>query len=130
MVRMGKTARCAVTNPLALWGSSCSPGRPRRPRRPSTTPTSQGLRKLRPVLGPRFVGGVVLYDGELGVLFGKALGAVPLRVLWKGREEHEGPGGATRKCRAVGTRMTVQAPALTGPPSAPIVPVTIMSVSS
>ena len=43
----------------------------------------RGLRKLQKTLGPRFVGGVVLYDGELGVPFGKGLRAVPLRGLWE-----------------------------------------------
>ncbi len=42
-----------------------------------------GLRKLRNALGPRFAGGVVLYDGELGVAFGQGLRAVPLRALWE-----------------------------------------------
>lgn len=44
----------------------------------------RGLRKLRNAMGPRFAGGVVLYDGELGVPFGERLRAVPLRQLWEG----------------------------------------------
>ena len=47
----------------------------------------RGLRKLQAALGPRFAGGVVLYDGELGVPFGEGLRAVPLRALWE-----TGPG--------------------------------------
>ena len=43
----------------------------------------RGLRKLRKALGPRFAGGVVLYDGELGVPFGDKLRATPLRALWE-----------------------------------------------
>ena len=43
----------------------------------------RGLRKLRNALGPRFAGGVVLYDGELGVSFGDKLRATPLRALWE-----------------------------------------------
>ncbi len=43
----------------------------------------RGLRKLREVAGARFVCGVVLYDGEVGVSFADDLFAVPLRVLWE-----------------------------------------------
>ncbi len=43
----------------------------------------RGLRKLRAALGSRFAGGVVLYDGELGVSFGEGLRAVPIRALWE-----------------------------------------------
>ena len=43
----------------------------------------RGLRKLRNALGPRFAGGVVLYDGELGAPFGERLRAAPLRALWE-----------------------------------------------
>ena len=43
----------------------------------------RGLRKLRNALGPRFAGGVVLYDGELGAPFGDKLRATPLRALWE-----------------------------------------------
>ena len=42
----------------------------------------RGLRKLREVAAERFVCGVVLYDGEVGVRFGDDLFAVPLRALW------------------------------------------------
>ena len=42
----------------------------------------RGLRKLRDVAGARFVCGVVLYDGEVGVSFADDLFAVPLRLLW------------------------------------------------
>lgn len=50
----------------------------------------RGLRKLQAALGTRFAGGVVLYDGELGVPFGEGLRAVPLRALWEA-----GPGRRT-----------------------------------
>ncbi len=43
----------------------------------------RGLRKLRAAAGPRFAGGVVLYDGEMSLLFGDRLRAVPLRALWE-----------------------------------------------
>lgn len=43
----------------------------------------RGLRRLRTVSGPRFAGGVVLYDGETTVSFGEGLHAVPLRTLWE-----------------------------------------------
>lgn len=43
----------------------------------------RGLRKLRTVAGPRFRGGVVLYDGEHLAGFGDRLFAVPLRCLWE-----------------------------------------------
>ena len=43
----------------------------------------RGLRKLRAAVGSRFAGGVVLYDGELGLPFGDGLRAVPLRALWE-----------------------------------------------
>lgn len=46
----------------------------------------RGLRKLRAVAGPRFAGGVVLYDGELSLPFGDCLRAVPLRALWETRQ--------------------------------------------
>jgi predicted AAA+ superfamily ATPase len=42
-----------------------------------------GLRKLRDVSGSRFLGGVVLYDGEQCVRFGDRLHAVPIRALWE-----------------------------------------------
>ncbi len=42
-----------------------------------------GLRKLRDVSGSRFLGGVVLYDGEQCVHFGDRLHAVPIRTLWE-----------------------------------------------
>lgn len=44
----------------------------------------RGLRKLNQVCGTRFVGGVVLYDGETSVPFGERLYAVPVRFLWEG----------------------------------------------
>ena len=43
----------------------------------------RGLRKLRQAAGSAFRGGVVLYDGELGVGFGDGLFAVPIRFLWE-----------------------------------------------
>ncbi len=44
----------------------------------------RGLRKLQEAAGPRFKGGVVLYDGEATLPFGDRLHAVPLRCLWDG----------------------------------------------
>lgn len=44
----------------------------------------RGLRRLKEVTGNRFVGGVVLYDGEISAGFGDGLYAVPLRMLWEG----------------------------------------------
>jgi hypothetical protein len=43
----------------------------------------RGLRRLREATGKRFVGGVVLYDGETSASFGDGLRAVPLRALWE-----------------------------------------------
>ncbi len=43
----------------------------------------RGLRRLKSVAGKRFVGGVVLYDGEATASFGDGMYAVPLRVLWE-----------------------------------------------
>ena len=43
----------------------------------------RGLRKLKDACGPRFVAGVVLYDGETTVGFGEGLLAVPVRTLWE-----------------------------------------------
>ena len=43
----------------------------------------RGLRKLERAVGDRFVRGVVLYDGEACVPFGKRLHAVPIRRLWE-----------------------------------------------
>jgi uncharacterized protein len=43
----------------------------------------RGLRKLKATAGKRFVGGVVLYDGEISASFGDGLYAVPLRALWE-----------------------------------------------
>ena len=43
----------------------------------------RGLRKLKDACGPRFVAGVVLYDGETTVGFGEGLHAVPIRTLWE-----------------------------------------------
>jgi hypothetical protein len=42
----------------------------------------RGLRKLAAAAGRRFVGGVVLYDGEASAGFGDGLYAVPIRALW------------------------------------------------
>lgn len=44
----------------------------------------RGLRRLKEITGSRFVGGVVLYDGEVSAGFGDGLYAVPLRMLWEG----------------------------------------------
>ncbi len=47
----------------------------------------RGLRRLRDAVGShRFKGGVVLYDGEISVGFGKGFYAVPLRMLWESRD--------------------------------------------
>ena len=43
----------------------------------------RGLRKLRDAAGPRFVAGVVLYDGTATVDFRDGLFAVPVRRLWE-----------------------------------------------
>lgn len=43
----------------------------------------RGLRKLRDAASRRFVGGVVLYDGESSAGFGDGLYAVPIRALWE-----------------------------------------------
>ncbi len=45
----------------------------------------RGLRKLKKAAGPRFVAGVVLYDGEIGAGFGDGMFAVPIRGLLEGR---------------------------------------------
>jgi predicted AAA+ superfamily ATPase len=42
----------------------------------------RGLKRLRELLGPRFHGGIVLYDGEHVLPFGERLLAVPLSSLW------------------------------------------------
>ena len=46
----------------------------------------RGLRKLRESAGKRFVRGVVLYDGDAVIDFGDHLQAVPLRMLWEGKQ--------------------------------------------
>lgn len=43
----------------------------------------RGLRKLKDAVGERFVGGVVLYDGEAHAPFGEGMYAVPIRALWE-----------------------------------------------
>lgn len=43
----------------------------------------RGLRKLASAAGKRFIGGVVLYDGEASASFGDGLFAVPIRALWE-----------------------------------------------
>ena len=43
----------------------------------------RGLRKLRETAGSRFVGGVLLYDGETSASFGDRLFAIPVRQLWE-----------------------------------------------
>ncbi len=42
----------------------------------------RGLRKLKEIAGPRFVCGVVLYDGDVGAPFADDLFAVSLWALW------------------------------------------------
>jgi predicted AAA+ superfamily ATPase len=41
-----------------------------------------GIKKLATAAGKRFVGGVVLYDGETVVPFGERMAAVPISSLW------------------------------------------------
>lgn len=48
-----------------------------------STADFRGLRKLKDAAGARFVGGVVLYDGETSASFGDGMHAVPLRALWE-----------------------------------------------
>jgi len=43
----------------------------------------RGLRKLKEAAGSRFMGGVILYDGETSASFGDSLYAVPVRALWE-----------------------------------------------
>lgn len=43
----------------------------------------KGLQRLQQVAGQRFMGGVVLYDGEMSIRFAEKLFAVPLRWLWE-----------------------------------------------
>lgn len=43
----------------------------------------RGLRKLQDAAGRRFAGGVVLYDGDNALPFGKGMFAVPIRALWE-----------------------------------------------
>ena len=47
------------------------------------SPDFRGLRRLKETAGKRFVGGVVLYDGEIAGSFGDGLFAVPIRSLWE-----------------------------------------------
>jgi len=46
-------------------------------------PGFRGLRRLKETAGKRFVGGVILYDGEIAGSFGDGLFAVPIRSLWE-----------------------------------------------
>ena len=48
-----------------------------------TTADFRGMRKLAAAAGARFVGGVVLYDGETTAGFGHRMYAVPIRHLWE-----------------------------------------------
>lgn len=50
----------------------------------------KGLHKLKAAVAERFVGGVVLYDGESTVPFGDDLFAVPIRRLWEPAAGHAG----------------------------------------
>ncbi len=43
----------------------------------------KGIRKLRQLAQERFAAGVVLYDGEAAVSFGRNLYAVPISTLWE-----------------------------------------------
>jgi len=43
----------------------------------------RGLRKLKEAAGSRFMGGVILYDGETSASFGDSLYAAPVRALWE-----------------------------------------------
>ena len=43
----------------------------------------KGLRKLQDATGKRFAGGVLLYNGDNTLRFGKDLYALPLRTLWE-----------------------------------------------
>ncbi len=42
----------------------------------------RGIKRLRELLGVRFHGGIVLYDGDHVLPFGERLLAVPLSALW------------------------------------------------
>jgi predicted AAA+ superfamily ATPase len=42
----------------------------------------RGIKRLRELLGHRFRGGIVLYDGDHVLPFGERLLAVPLSALW------------------------------------------------
>ena len=42
-----------------------------------------GLRKLKEAAGKRFAGGVLLYNGDSTLSFGKNLYALPLKILWE-----------------------------------------------
>jgi predicted AAA+ superfamily ATPase len=50
-----------------------------------TSDSFKGLRKLQDAAQKNFAAGVVLYDGEAVVPFGKNLYAVPISHLWEGR---------------------------------------------
>ncbi len=43
----------------------------------------KGLRKIKTVIGKRFVCGVILYSGDTSIGFGDGLYAVPLNALWE-----------------------------------------------
>lgn len=47
-----------------------------------TTGDLRGLRKLQAAAGEQFLGGFVLYDGDLSLPLGKSLWALPLSSLW------------------------------------------------
>jgi uncharacterized protein len=50
----------------------------------TVTPSDfRGLHKLKESVKDRFIGGVVLYDGEMSASFGDKMYAVPLRMLWE-----------------------------------------------
>lgn len=42
----------------------------------------RGIKRLRKLLGEKFAGGIVLYDGEHTLPFGDQLQAVPMNALW------------------------------------------------
>jgi len=50
-----------------------------------TSDDFKGLRKLQAAAQKNFTAGVVLYDGESVVTFGKNLYAVPISNLWESK---------------------------------------------
>lgn len=56
----------------------------------------RGLKRLRELMGSRFLGGIVLYDGEHVLPFGERLLAVPLSSLWTGNPRTAAAGGRAK----------------------------------